>query len=90
MDNAFCDRIAGGEHGIQYKDLGKKLTLDASDIFEHMITYAGEGDCFVCMENLTCTPDAPNVYAKGYEDVSGLKVVSPGQTIEGAVKYIVS
>ena len=90
IDMAFWGKIPGSVHGIQYKDLGKQLKLDSSNIFEHMITYAPEGEPFVCMENLTCTPDAPNVYAKGKGEVSGLKVVSPGQTIEGSVKYIVT
>ena len=90
IDNAFWGRDPKGEHAIEYHDLGKKVTLESSEIFEHMIAYAPAGAPFVCMENLTCCPDAPNVFARGKEKVSGLKVVSPGQTLEGWVRYIVS
>ena len=90
IDNAFWGRDPKGEHAIEYRDLGKKITLESSEVFEHMITYAPADAPFVCMENLTCCPDAPNVYAKGKKEVSGLKVVSPGQTLEGWVRYIVT
>lgn len=90
IDNAFWHRDPGGEQAIEYRDLGEKLTLESSDIFEHMIAYSPEGEPFVCMENLTCCPDAPNVYAKGNKEVSGLQVVGPGQSLSGWVKYVVS
>ena len=90
IDNAFWGRDTSSEQAVQYRDLGIKLTLESSEVFEHMIAYAPAGKPFVCMENLTCCPDAPNVYARGKREVSGLKVISPGQTIEGVVKYLVT
>jgi len=90
IDNAFWHRDPTGEQAIQYRDLGKQLTLHSSDVFEHMIAYAPADEPFVCMENLTCSPDAPNVYAKGKKEVSGLKVVAPGEKISGLVRYIVT
>ena len=76
IDNAFWGRDTSCEQAIEHRGLGIKITLESSDIFEHMIAYAPAGEPFVCMENLTCTPDAPNVYAKGFKDVSGFV---PGQ-----------
>lgn len=90
IDNAFYGRDPQGTQAIQYRDLGLQFTLQSSEIFEHMIAYAPQGAPFVCMENLTCTPDAPNVFAKGKEKVSGLKVVSPGGKLKGTVKYLVT
>ncbi len=90
IDNAFWGRDISSEQAIEHRGCGIKILLESSEIFEHMIAYAPAGEPFVCMENLTCTPDAPNVYARGKEKVSGLKVVSPGQTIQGWVRYTVT
>ena len=90
IDMAFWNIDRNSAQAIQYKDLGIQLTLQSSDIFEHMIVYSPADAPFVCMENLTCCPDAPNVYAKGKEKLSGLRVVSPGQTLEGRVKYVIT
>ena len=90
IDNIFWDRISSGQQAIQHKGLGIQITLDSSDIFEHMIAYAPAGEPFVCMENLTCAPDAPNLYARGIKEVSGLKIVAPGQTLTGWVRFSVT
>jgi len=90
IDNAYWSRDPNSEQAIQYRDLGKQLTLHSSEVFEHMIAYTPADEPFVCMENLTCCPDGPNVYAKGKEEVSGLKVVASGGTVKGAVEYIVT
>lgn len=90
IDNAFWGRNKSSEQGLIFKDLGKKLTLESDDVFEHMIAYAPAGQSFVCLENLTCTPDAPNLYDKGKKEISGLKVVAPGKKLTGRVKYIIS
>jgi len=87
IDNAFWDRDMTSDQAIRYTDLGIQLTLQSSEIFEHMIAYTTPAEPFVCLENLTCCPDAPNVYAKGFKDVSGLKIVPPGQSLEGWVRY---
>ena len=90
IDNVFCQRIPNGQQAIQYRDLGKQLTLHSSDVCGHMIAYAPSGQPFVCMENLTCCPDAPNLYARGKQRVSGLRCVAPGTTLAGSVKYIIT
>ena len=90
IDNAFWQRIPNGQQAIQYHDLGRQLTLHSDDVFEHMIAYAPADQPFVCMENLTCCPDAPNLYAQGKQHVSGLKCVAPGKTLAGSVKYVVT
>lgn len=88
IDNAFLGRDHNGEHGIEYRGLGQKMTIESADIFEHMIVYAPSGKSFVCVENLTCTPDAPNLYSRGFEKLSGLKVAKPGEKLQGWIRYI--
>jgi len=90
IDNAFWGRDPTGEQGLTFADRGIKLTLESSEIFEHMIAYVPDGEPFMCLENLTCCPDAPNVYANGAEEVSGLKIVSPGQSLQGWVRFVVT
>lgn len=90
VDNVFWGRDKNSEQGIEHRGSGIKITLESSDIFEYMIAYAPVGEPFVCMENLTSTPDAPNVYAKGFEDVSGLKIVEPGQSLQGWVRFVIT
>ena len=90
IDNVFWGRDPAGEQAIKFRDIGIKLTLESSEEFGFMIAYTPDGEDFACMENLTCAPDAPNLYAKGKKEVSGLKVIAPGQSIEGWVRFIVT
>ena len=46
---------------------------------KHLICYSPAGKPFVCVENLSCAPDAQNLYAKGFAELSGLSIVAPGQ-----------
>lgn len=90
IDNAFWGRNPHGEQGLTFADRGIKLTLESSDIFEHMIAYVPADDAFMCLENLTCCPDAPNVYANGAQEVSGLKIVPAGESLQGWVRFVVT
>ena len=87
IDNVFWGRDMAGEQAIEFRDVGLKLKLESSEDFGFMIAYTPEGQPFACMENLTCAPDAPNLYSKGKKEVSGLKVVRAGKSIEGWVRY---
>jgi len=87
VDNVFWGRNPDGEQAMEFRDRGLKLTLQSSEEFSFMIAYTPAGEPFACMENLTCAPDAPNLYAKAKKELSGLRVVLPGQSVEGWVKY---
>lgn len=89
IDNVFMGRDMTDEQVIEFRDIGIRLMLDASENFSHMIAYTPSGEPFLCMENLTCSPNAPNLYCKDREDVSGLITVAPGANVEGWVKYII-
>jgi len=89
IDNAFFGRQAGATGGLERRDTGLRVSIDASPELTHMIAYAPGGQPFACVENLTCSPDAPNVYAAGHREASGLVVVEPGQSHSGWISWSV-
>jgi len=72
---------------VEWRDSGVRLTLAASREFGHLIVYDLPQNDFFCVENLTASPDAHNLYAKGFEKESGLIVVPPGGESRGWVRY---
>lgn len=89
IDNAFCGRIPGARAGVEWRGQGRRLWIDASPELTHMIAYAPAGQPFVCVESLSCSPDMPNLYARGYERESGMVVVAPGQRYSGWITWTV-
>jgi aldose 1-epimerase len=89
IDDVFYPRHPGADAAVAFPKDGLRVKLEASDNMKHMICYSPEGHPFVCVENLTCAPDAPNLYAKGFKDVSGLTIVPPGGKLEARVRYMV-
>ena len=83
IDNVFVGRDMMDKMAVEFRDIGIGLTLEASENFTHMIAYTPTDKPFLCMENLTCSPNAPNLYHKDKEDISALIVVAPGANIEG-------
>jgi aldose 1-epimerase len=89
IDNAFWKRNPGDTAELALKGIGKKIVYEASDNFPHMIVYAPEGQPFVCVENLTTCPNAPNLVSAGKGEVANMLIAPPGQSIEGWIKYTV-
>lgn len=89
IDNLFWGRRDGVPALVEWRDDGKRLTLEASDVFTHMIAYAPAGKPFACVEYLTCAPNHINLYRETESDVSGLVIVQPGGTVDGWVRYTV-
>jgi len=88
IDNVFIRRIPGQAAFVEYRDLGKRVTLHPDEVFSHHICYAPPGKPFVCLENLTCAPNAVNLQDAPPE-VSGLRVVEPGRSLAGTTRFIV-
>lgn len=87
IDNVFWKREAGESAEIVFKAIGKKIIIEASAVFQHVIVYAPEGKPFVCVENLTSSPNAQNLAAAGKNDVAGLLIAAPGKSVEGWIRY---
>lgn len=90
IDNAFWRREAGQTAELVFATLGRKLVIEASDNFQHMIVYAPEGADFICVENLTTCPNAPNLVSAGKRDVAGMLVAGPGETVDGWIRYSIA
>jgi len=88
VDNVFIGRIPGEPAVVEYRDLGKRMTLRADDVFSHQICYSPPGKPFVCVENLTCAPNAVNLQSAPQE-VSGFRVVQPGESFGGTARFVV-
>ena len=89
LDDVFTGMVPEQPAVIEWWASGVRLTLEASSEFTHLIVYDQPENAFFCVENLTCSPDAHNLYAKGYEKESGLKIVPPGGKSGGWVRYVV-
>lgn len=89
IDNAFLVRKPGDAAEIVFSAIGKRLVINASDNFPHMIVYAPEGESFLCVENLTTCPNAPNLVSDGKGDIATMLTVAPGETVEGWIKYTI-
>ncbi len=87
IDNAFWKRAPGAAAELVLDAIGKKIIIEASDNFPHMIVYAPEGKPFLCVENLTSCPNAPNLVTAGKGEVANMLVAAPGQTVTGWIKY---
>jgi aldose 1-epimerase len=87
IDDVFFPRPLEADAGVAFKSERLQVRLRASDNMRHLICYSPEGKPFVCVENLTAAPDAPNLYEQGYRDLSGMTVVPPGGKLEASVRY---
>jgi aldose 1-epimerase len=87
IDNAFWKRAPGTTANVLFEAVGKRMVIEASDNFPHMIVYVPEGEPFFCVENLTTCPNAPNLATAGHGELANMLVAAPGQVVEGWIKY---
>ena len=90
IDNAFWKRNPGDSAEIDYRALGRSLVVTASDNFPHMIVYAPEGQPFVCVENLTTCPNAPNLVSAGKGALANMLVAAPASSVSGWISYTIT
>ncbi len=88
-DHVFWKRHAPDTAELALGALGRKIVIAASVEFVHMIVYTTETAPFVCVENLTTSPNGQNLAAGGDNSVANLLAVEPGQTAEGWIRYAV-
>jgi len=87
IDDIFWPKPAQEEAGVRYAAEGLRLAIQCSENMRHLVCYSPMGRPFVCVENLSCAPDAHNLHAHGFEEASGLSIVPPGEKLEGWVRY---
>lgn len=90
VDNVYWPREPGADAEVTFAALGQRLLISASEAFAHMIVYAPEGQDFVCVENLTTCPNAPNLVPAGHAEMAHMLVAQPGERVEGWVRYSIA
>jgi len=86
-DDIFWPKPAQEEAGVAYWSEGIRVAIQCSDNMRHLVCYSPMGRPFVCVENLSCAPDAHNLHTTGREEMAGLAIVAPGEKLEGWVRY---
>lgn len=89
MDDVFYRMEPGLTALIDHRRSKTQLTLNVSRQFGHLIVYAQPENPFFCVENLTASPDAHNLHARGFPDESGLIAVPPHSETSGWIEYVV-
>lgn len=87
LDDVYWKLNATQKAVIEYRTLGRKMELSASDDFSHMVVFTPKDRPCFCLENQTCSTDAHNLYAAGLEGISGLIRLPPGDIHEGWIRF---
>lgn len=74
---------------IIYQSIQRKMTIFASDIFTHAVTYTPQKESFFCLENQTCATNAHRLHHEQKTDVAHLLVLHPGETMMGKLRFSV-
>jgi aldose 1-epimerase len=59
--------------------------LFGSEGFHHTVIYTPKGASFVCIEPQSCSTDYINLFARGFQQVSGCQFLQPGEKKEGLI-----
>ena len=71
---------------IYYESIKRKVSIFASDIFTHAVTYTPAAQGFFCLENQTNATDAVRLYQDGHQDAAHLIILDPGESIAGKIR----
>lgn len=69
---------------LRYQD--SEFELSASEDFTHGVLYTDTQKDYICIEPMTCSTDAHNLAASGYQRASGLIVLEAGEQRESWVR----
>ena len=75
-----------------YQCLEQKLnvSLSASKEFTHLVVFTPPGQPFFCLENLTSSPDAHNLFSRGSREAAHLLVIMKEAPFRGQVQLTCS
>jgi len=85
FDTNFFGYPAGESAEIYYPSLGYKVALKTTDDFNHIMFFITPGNSWFCVENMTCSVNAHNLYNEGLREESGLIVLAPGSGKTGVI-----
>ena len=85
LDDVFWGMRASQPATVVYGALGTRITLEADDWFTHAVVYTPPDRPYFCVENQSCSTDAHNLAAKGFERAAHLTVLEPGASHQATV-----
>ncbi|MCD6364538.1 MAG: aldose 1-epimerase [Planctomycetes bacterium] len=88
FDDVYVARSPGAPAIVEFRDIGRRVLLRADDVFTHQIVYHPSGAPFVCVENLTCAPNAVNLQSIDPK-ISGFRTVEAGRSFSGTTRFVV-
>ncbi|MCR9294133.1 MAG: aldose 1-epimerase [bacterium] len=86
FDDVFYGLRPENPTRIEFRDVGLSVLIRASSEFKHLVVWTPDRPYFG-VESQTCSTDAHNLYAAGYEEAAQLQVCAPGRTMTGWVEY---
>ncbi|MHB1295898.1 MAG: aldose epimerase family protein [Anaerolineae bacterium] len=89
IDDVFWGMDSSRQPVIRYHSLGKRLTLSADDFYTHCVVYTPANKPFFCVENQSCSTDAPNLYARGLQREAHLAILDPGQSHHSFIRFAI-
>ena len=87
MDNGFGGW--SGEATIHWPESGLTVTIEAGPAFRHLVVYVPPGQDFFCVEPVSNANDGFNLHERGV-DGTGVRVLEPGEGLEGEVRFQLS
>ena len=90
LDDVFWGIEANKPHLIYYDQIGKQVTLTASEVFTHSVIYTPRDRPFFCVENQSCSTDAHNLYVRGLAKEAHLIILEPGESLAAWIEIAVS
>lgn len=89
LDHVFTGVPEGSFARVEYETLGIQVELETTPDFSYLVLYSPRGAPYFCLENQTCSTDSHNLYARGFQSESGLKIVPPKAVHTGSVSYVI-
>jgi len=89
LDDVYWGMETSKPMRIFYDDIGKVVTLTASDLFTHAVAYTPPRQSYFCLENQSCSTDAHNLHAQGLARAAHLSILEPGQSLSAWVEIAV-
>ena len=82
VDHTFTD--IGGPITIDWHDRDRRVTIEPDAIFDKFVVFIPEGRDYFCVEPVTLMPDS---FDRPEQDRPGFRVLAPGETLSGVVRF---
>lgn len=86
LDNNFTQW--DGLARLEWPSGNAKLTLQASDMFRHLVVYSPEGEDYFCLEPVSHVTNAFN-HPEWSDAQGGMQILSPNESIQGDIQFLV-